>query len=262
MTDGLTLHDIRGALRVPGLDIRLFERVDSTNTLLRSMAEEGAAHGTVIIASSQSAGRGRLGRSFFSPEGTGLYMSVLLRPELSMDGAALITPAAAVAVCRAIEDFSGKRAGIKWVNDVMIEGKKVCGILTEARANASGGLDFAVLGIGVNVSPPAGGFPAELSQTAASVLDAPASPAPLASGILNSLFELLPEPDAASFIDEYRLRSVLTGQRIRVLSPAGSYSAAAMDVDANCRLIVRREDGSLETLNSGEVKTALYTDRR
>ena len=129
-----------------------FEELDSTNSYLKEMAAKGAQEGTIIIANRQSAGRGRLGRSFFSPEEKGIYMSILLRPDISLERAVLITSMAAVAVAEAIEQVSGIQTKIKWVNDIFLNKKKVCGILTEAGIDAeTGTLEYAVLGIGVNV---------------------------------------------------------------------------------------------------------------
>ena len=142
--------------------------IDSTNRYLKELAATGAPEGTVVIANKQSAGRGRLGRSFFSPEEKGIYMSILLRPEIELERAVLITSMAAVAVARAVERVSTIPAQIKWVNDIFINRKKVCGILTEAGINTEkGSLDYAVLGIGVNVGSME--FPAELKEIATSV---------------------------------------------------------------------------------------------
>ena len=149
-------------------DIQVFSELDSTNQYLKELAKEGAKAGTVIIANKQSAGRGRLGRSFFSPEGTGIYMSILLRPEMELQKSVRITSMAAVAVARAIERVSGIEAKIKWVNDIFLNGKKVCGILTESGINAiTGTLEYAVLGIGINVGTIQ--FPEELKDIATSI---------------------------------------------------------------------------------------------
>ena len=153
---------LKGACRE--LPITVVEETQSTNTALRALAEAGAPEGTVYIAQSQTGGRGRMGRSFFSPAGTGLYLSLLLRPTTWEPArAAQLTAAAAAAMCEAIREVTGKEPGIKWVNDLLLDGKKVCGILTEASFSMeSGVLEYAVLGLGVNVYPPEGGFPKEL----------------------------------------------------------------------------------------------------
>ena len=144
------------------------EEIDSTNRYVKQLGAAGAPEGRVVIANRQSAGRGRLGRSFFSPGEKGIYMSVLLRPEIELERAVLITSMAAVAVARAIERVSDIPAKIKWVNDIFLNRKKVCGILTESGINAeTGKLEYAVLGIGVNVGSME--FPEELKGIATSV---------------------------------------------------------------------------------------------
>ena len=145
-----------GALLKPPLRAVVVERAESTNTSLMRMAATGAAEGTVLLALSQSAGRGQRGRTFYSPAGCGLYMSLLLRPRMRPEDALAVTPAAAVAAAQAIEAAAGRPAGIKWVNDIQIEGKKVCGILTES-ASSAGSLDCIVCGIGIDLCQPPGG---------------------------------------------------------------------------------------------------------
>jgi BirA family biotin operon repressor/biotin-[acetyl-CoA-carboxylase] ligase len=133
-------------------DIECYKTLSSTNTLLKQKAEAGEKEGKVAIAETQSGGKGRLGRSFFSPMGTGIYMSILLRPQLEMENAVLITTLAAVCVAQAVENVTDKQTGIKWVNDIYYNGKKICGILTEAGCDCENGrLNYAVLGIGIKV---------------------------------------------------------------------------------------------------------------
>ena len=142
-------------------DIELRKSVTSTNTLLKELADvaEAAAPWKVMIAEEQTAGRGRMGRSFESPEGTGIYLSILMKPHIPAEKAVRITTAAAVAACRAIEECTAETPSIKWVNDVYVRGKKVCGILTEGSADpATGLLNWAVMGIGFNVYKPQNGF--------------------------------------------------------------------------------------------------------
>ncbi len=225
----------------------------STNSLLKARAPESLSD-AVLIAESQTGGRGRMGRSFYSPPGSGLYMSILTRPELENGDLTLLTPAAAVAVCGAIEDIAGVTAGIKWVNDVYVGGKKVCGILTET-AFGPGGDRFSVVGIGVNLFPPPGGFPADIADTAGAVLN---SPVPvllpkLAAGIINRFFALLPHIPELSFVPEYRSRSLLPGRDIWVVREGSGLPARAVGVDSRCGLQVEYPDGALETLRSGEV---------
>ena len=151
------------------IKIQAFESLDSTNNYLKKLASGGAAEGTVVIADEQTAGRGRMGRSFASAPGCGIYMSMLLRPEgCTADCAPGLTAVAAVAVCRAIEKVCGRAPGIKWINDLYLRGKKICGILCESSVK-DGRVNYAVLGIGLNVTTRAEEFPEELRETAGSL---------------------------------------------------------------------------------------------
>ncbi|MFQ9991902.1 biotin--[acetyl-CoA-carboxylase] ligase [Ruthenibacterium lactatiformans] len=165
----LSEQGVRLFLRNKSLNLVVAQELESTNLTAKQMAAAGAPHGTLVVADSQTAGRGRRGRSFASPPGTGLYLSMVLRSALPMQSAVLVTSAAAVAVCRAVERAAGKRLDIKWVNDLFYRGKKCCGILTEAAADVeTGGVDYLVVGIGLNLLPPEGGWPEELAEIAAS----------------------------------------------------------------------------------------------
>ena len=233
-------------LRVPGLDVRYTEETGSTNA---DLLEDGsAASGSVLIAGRQSAGRGRMRRAFASPEG-GLYMSVLFR-DISAADALQFTPRAAVAVALAIERSSGRRAYIKWVNDVLLDGLKVCGILAEAVTRR--GLDM-VLGIGVNVAEPDGGFPEALRGVAGAVFKDPIEFAreKLAAGILNALFD-----ESLDVYTEYVRRSAVLGRDITVRRTGAAYEARALEIDRDYRLIIER-GGQRETLDSGEVSIRL-----
>lgn len=236
---------------------KYLEEVDSTNRYLKELAATGEPEGTVVIAKKQSAGRGRLGRSFFSPEEKGIYMSILLRPEIELQRSVLITSMAAVAVARAIEHVSGIPAQIKWVNDVYIHQKKVCGILTEAGINPeTGTLDYAVLGIGVNVGTME--FPEELKKIATSINNecgAKITKEALIEEILKELEYWYPTMEDGSFLKESRERSILLGKEIFVLDSqalGGSYTARAVDLNDMGHLIIER-DGVKSVLNSGEV---------
>lgn len=236
-----------------GLHLHVFPSVPSTNSVLRDLAADGAPEGTVVLAGEQTAGRGRRGRSFYSPPDTGVYLSVLLRPGETGQAAALTTMAA-VAVCEAIEAVSGQTASIKWVNDVYVGGKKVCGILTEASVGLeTGAMDYAVVGVGINVCPPAGGFPPELADIAGSVFPAPVNDGKnrLAAEFLNRLFACCREP--GDYVNRYRSRCFVLGRDITVLSADGPKRARALDVDDRCRLLVRDENGEETALFAGEI---------
>ena len=192
--NALTPQGVRRLLAGPAerCAIQVQESVTSTNTVLKGLAEQGGAEGMVLLAQEQTQGKGRLGRTFFSPKGTGLYMSVLLRPRFSAEEALSITTAAAVAVAEAVDQVTGQHARIKWVNDVYLRGRKVCGILTEAAVDfESGGLQYAVLGMGINIREPEGGFSPELAQVAGALFpgEVPAGARTrLAAAILNRFF--------------------------------------------------------------------------
>ena len=238
------------------LDLRVYDSVDSTNLVLRSLANSGAAEGTVVIAAEQTGGRGRKGRSFYSPQGTGVYISLLLKPKIAPDDATLITTTAAVAVSEAVEALSGEPAAIKWVNDVFLRGKKVCGILTEGSFDMeSGQFEYAILGAGINVYEPDGGFPAEIREIAGSVLVSPAPDAKnrVIAEYLNRFLPLYRELGSAATNAEYRRRSFVLGQMVNVLVGDRATPARAIDIDERCRLLVEYENGRRETLSSGEI---------
>lgn len=234
------------------LSIELLGEVSSTNTLIKERAAQGAEEGAVIIAESQTAGRGRRGRSFFSPDGSGLYLSLLLRPKTSTEH---ITTAAAAAAALAIEDVSGRAADIKWVNDIWLDGRKVCGILCEAGSSAEGG--FVVVGVGVNVIAPPEGFPAELQDIAGAVFTGQNAPADarlrIAAAFLNHFTRFYANMDAGEYYPHYRKRCFLLGKEINVLRSGEAIPAVAVDINEQCHLLVRYPDGSEEYLSSGEV---------
>ncbi len=239
------------------LRILTVPEVDSTNNELKKMAEAGEPEGTVLVANRQTGGKGRMGRQFFSPGDSGLYMSVLLRPKLSAEDALLITTAAAVAVAKAIEALSGKKAGIKWVNDIFVDGKKVCGILTEAAVDfESGGLQYAVLGIGINVCPPTGGFPPAVRDVAGAVFKNQIGDikSRLCAGVLNHFFEIYQMLAEKRFMQEYQASSIVIGKRVTVVKGESEAQALVKGIDDNANLIVQYDDGSVKTLSSGEIR--------
>ena len=235
----------------------VLSETDSTNRYVKELAAAGAPEGTVELANKQSAGRGRIGRSFFSPEEKGIYMSILLRPDIELSRAVLITSMAAVAVARAVERISGIPAQIKWVNDIFLNKKKVCGILTEAGIDAERQtLEYAVLGIGVNVGTME--FPEELKEIATSVSNEcgfSVEKEALIDEILKELEAWYPTLWNGKFLPESKARSILLGKEIKVLDEkalGGSYPAKAVDINELGNLIIER-DGKLQVLNSGEV---------
>ncbi len=236
------------------LEVR--QRVTSTNTLAKEMAALGAAEGTVLVALEQTEGRGRMGRSFYSPLSSGIYFSLILRPKLKLEDSLLITTATAVAVSQAIDTVAGVASGIKWVNDIFIGDKKVCGILTEASLNfESGSLEYAIVGIGINIETQ--DFPKEISQVAGSMFCEKPTDSPITSilvaEVLNNMAKCMNTLTDQAYLDEYRRRSFLIGKDILVLRGKETLYAKAIDIDARARLVVEYEDGTIEALNSGEV---------
>ena len=246
------------------MDLVVLPTACSTNALVRKKAESGAAQGYIIISNEQTQGRGRRGRDFYSPQGTGVYMSLLLRPcNYSADHAVRITTMAAVAMCEAIEEVSDEKAQIKWVNDVFVKGKKVCGILTEASFGLeSGTLEYAVLGVGINVYQPKDGFPGELKETAGALFDRTRDDMKnrLTAAFLNRFMGYYLTQANTAYTDKYRERSLAVGKRISVISADQSRNAMVYGVDDDCRLLVRYEDGTTEKLSYGEIKILYQTE--
>ncbi|MDO4553278.1 MAG: biotin--[acetyl-CoA-carboxylase] ligase [Bacillota bacterium] len=266
LAPGSEVFSPRSIARYLGADspfqIRAVPVTGSTNDDLKALAAAGAPEGTVLAAEAQTGGKGRLGRSFFAPAGSGVYFSLLLRPRCRAEEAIFITTAAAVAVCEAVEALAGGRAEIKWVNDIWREGRKVCGILTEAAADLeSGALEYAVLGIGVNLREPERGFPRELRDVAGALFKNEEPPrearSRLTAEILKRFWAYYLELEKKTFLEPYRKRSLLPGREVLVLRGEESRKALALEVDERCRLLVRYEDGTEEALSSGEVSIRL-----
>ena len=259
----LSSYSIKQHLKNPHLDISVFSSVTSTNTILKEMAEQGAKEGTVIIAEEQTAGRGRTGKQFYSPKGTGIYISILLRPDIPAEESLFLTTSAAVATARAIEDVSDKRALIKWVNDIYLEDKKTCGILTEGAFNVeTGKLDYAIVGIGINVCIPDGGFPDNIKDIATAIFDKQTDSinkrSILIANLLDYFMEYYKDFKSKSYVKEYIERSMIIGKTITVIEGSKTSVAKAIDIDKNCRLKVQFEDGTTKWLSSGEVSTKIH----
>ena len=239
-----------------GRELQVLDEVDSTNIAAKKLASAGAPHGTVIVADRQTMGRGRLGRTFVSPSGTGIYFTVIVRPEFSMDLTPMITTAASVAVAEAVEKLCGKETQIKWVNDVYLCGKKICGILTEASLGLEmQSIDYAVIGIGVNVRSVRSEFSEQLSSIASSVEDETGMSLDrniLCAEIINNLEKYISSLQERTFLPEYRRRELLTGNEITASVNGQQTSGKALGIDDNANLIVEFSDGIVKHLNSGE----------
>lgn len=254
--DIISADSIKKYLTVPINNIEVYKTVTSTNDLAKQYALDLKPEGTVIVAREQTAGRGRKGRSFYSPMSTGVYISVLLRPELTAEKTLYITTAAAVAVAKAIEKISGKEAKIKWVNDIFVDGKKVCGILTEGAIDfETGKMQYAVLGIGVNIKKPENDFPSEIQNIAGSVFDTTDKEVSsiIVAEILNNFMNYYKNLASKPFYEEYKKRMFLIGKHLTVYSGKDSYPAVAIDLDEELSLVVKDENGNIKKLNTGEV---------
>ncbi len=244
-------------------EIRVCQCVDSTNQEIKRRALEGAREGLVVLSEEQTAGKGRKGRGFYSPSGTGIYMSVLFRPSGEQSkNVVLVTTAAAVAVCRAIRRVLGEEPEIKWVNDVYFRGKKICGILTEAVSDVEcGGIDTVVVGIGINYRTPPEGFPADLEGIVGAVCteDCVITRNALAAAVINELFDIYQELSEKTFMEDYRKWSNVIGKEIR-FSTGVEYGdgeqweyGRALDIDEDGGLVVCLADGEERVLRTGEI---------
>jgi len=269
----LTEDKVRGGLSVP-CDVAVYEEVGSTNevakTALLRTDETGKAVPLAVIADKQTAGKGRLGRKFESPAGSGLYMTFAVSPEYEIGESLFVTMAAAVGTARAIRKAAGKDAGIKWVNDLFYNGRKVCGILAEAAKDpASDGdeLGRLVVGIGVNCFP--GSFPPEVSKVAGALSEDEGSfsRAALASEMINETLPLILDPDPAKFLDEYREKCFILGRDLAVhrTYDDDGIPATALSVTDDGGLLVKylsggragEKAGTEEVLHTGEVSISL-----
>lgn len=241
--------------------VEWLDEIDSTNAELKRRAADGAADGTVLIARRQTGGRGRLGRTFFSPTG-GLYMSVLLREAAHSPDVSLLTIAAATAVAEAIEAVTGQQTALKWVNDVYLHDRKVCGILAEAIANERGALQGVVLGFGVNITPPSDGFPDDLRDIAGALFDtAPPDTADrLAEAIIDRLMPYVERLSERAYLTGYRRRSMLDGKTISFCENGVWHEGEALGIDDDGGLMVRLACGDERVLRFGEV--TLHREKR
>ena len=235
-----------------GCEIVYFDETDSTNRQARMLAREGARHGTLVIADTQSAGRGRRGRGWISPAGEGIFMSLIIRPDMPPSQVAKLSLMLALAVSRAIERETGLDAKIKWPNDIVINGRKVCGLLLEMDATAEK-VDSIVAGVGINVHQTA--FDEEIAHTASS-LDLLAGRRVSRSAIVRAFlneFEQAMTLEDAQMMDAYRARSATIGQRVQVISLSGTYTGTAEGITESGSLLVLDENGEVREVLAADV---------
>ncbi len=235
--------------------VSVFEELDSTNNYIKSHIDNSTPEFYTVIADSQTLGRGRLSRKFYSPKKSGIYMSILLKPQLKAENSVLITAAAAVAVSRAIESISSKETEIKWVNDIFINKRKVCGILTEGSLNPDGSFNFAILGIGINAYIPKDDFNEEIKDIAGAVFDEEKENLRnrLIAEVIKNFKEYYNFLEQKTFLEYYKQKNLVLGKTITVPKADGNLTAKAIDIDDNCRLLVEYTDKKREYLSSGEI---------
>ena len=247
--------------------IQYFERVDSTNTFAKKILMEGESYPDIIIANEQEQGRGRLGREFYSPKGTGIYCSFILDPFIKIENSILVTVAASVAVSRAIEKVTKKDTRIKWINDIYIDDKKVCGILTEAVTDFETGIiGKIILGIGINFNTPSESFPDEITDRASSVFmddTFGVTRNQLIAQLIIEIDECMNDIENDEIIKYYRNKSLVLGKMLEItyFGQEKPIQGKAVDIDRNGFLIIETKNGLL-TLNSGEVSIRQNKEER
>lgn len=240
-----------------GKNLLFFPETDSTNLVIKRVAEDGAAEGTLAVADKQTAGRGRRGRTWDSPAGEAVYMSFLLRPDCMPDKASSITLVCALAVVETVRELGLKDCGIKWPNDIVANGKKICGILTEMSAELDQ-INYVVPGIGINVNQES--FEGDFAAHATSLyieLGHKINRSKLISRIMfffEENYELFKKSyDLTHLVDKYNKYSANCGKEVRVLDPKGEYTGTAMSINEQGELIVKKEDGTIVQVYAGEV---------
>lgn len=243
--------------RWAGRSLVFLDEVDSTNNEVRRQAELGAVHGTLVVAEQQSSGKGRRGRSWESPKGSGIWLSLLLRPQFEPQLASMLTLVAAMAADEAIRNITGIETGIKWPNDIVAQGKKLCGILTEMSTEVDM-IQYVVVGIGINANMTE--FPEEIRETAASlklISGQAVHRAALVAELMNCwehYYEIfLDTLDLSGIKEEYNRRLVNTGREVRVLAPKGDYTGISHGINDMGELLVELPDGEIREVMSGEV---------
>ncbi len=260
-SDILTQQAVISGLTNKNVTVIAQSEVTSTNTIAKELAAQGANHASVVVSGSQTKGRGRMGREFKSPQNTGLYLSVILRGEMSLQNSMYVTSAAAVAVVRSLKNkFGINNMRIKWVNDLYINSKKAGGILCEAVTDMQTGKPaYIIVGIGLNLYTPQGGFEKEIQNIATSIFNNTqrVSRASIASAIVNELVQICDNLPNTNFINEYKSLNIVPGKNITVHQNGAQYTAHALNISNDGFLTVRLNDGSEKQLSFGEVSIKL-----
>ncbi len=249
-------NEIKNQLKKENIDLIYLEQTDSTSSFVRRKLNEGYSGKLLVVAEGQTSGRGRNGKSFYSPEGTGLYFSVLLKLNCKIQDAVTVTTRASVEIARVIEKVTKRSLGIKWVNDLYFGGKKVCGILCEAVNDyKSMTTQYMIIGVGINLSTDA--FPSEIQGVAGSLgVNEEIKPI-LAAEIARALFNIETGDLSRELLDEYRRRSNVLGRRIDYFASGEKKSALAVGIDSKGGLVIEKENGERAVLDSGEISVRI-----
>lgn len=259
-SDILSIETIRLYLQpaLQSFPIYAFKTIDSTNNEARKIAIKDSMNQGLVLSEEQTKGRGRMGKTFYSPNQTGIYMSFFLKPNLDMADATLVTTATAVAVCLAIEKLTAKKPQIKWVNDIYLDGTKICGILTEAVSDfESGKIETLIVGIGLNVKEPLTGFPDELDTIAGSLISSTETEVinrnRLIAEVANQFDAIYQTIEERSFLEDYKKRCFVIGKKITFRERKQEFEAIPIDIDPQGGLVVQMTDGQQRTLSYGEI---------
>lgn len=247
--------------KIVGHPVVFLDQVDSTNNYAKNLGTGGGENGAAVIAACQTAGKGRMARRFESPDGCGVYLSILLRPKLQVGDINCITLMTAVVVADTVEELCGVRPSIKWTNDVYLNGKKLCGILTECSVEGeTGTVEYAVVGIGTNLLQSSSDFSYEIREIATSVFQETGvriSRADYVAALLKNFewyfYEQRFPENKAAFLAQYRKDLFFLGQEVTVVGMTEQYAAVAMDIDEEGHLLVKTKEGQIKALNSGEI---------
>ena len=248
---------IESKLSFPHGEIRVFDSIDSTNSFLKR-EYDSLTNWSIAVSLEQTGGKGRRGHTFSSQRG-GVYFSILLKPQNHISDLQTLTACVGVCVCDAVIELTGLSPQIKWVNDILIDKKKICGILCESVISPAGEVEYIICGIGINIDRPKNDFPVEIAETAGALSDfcIPPNKGELVAGIVNRFHGFAPNFASADFIDSYRLYSCVVGNSVKVFRGGENTDAFAVAIDDDASLLIRREDGVIEKLNSGDISIKL-----